>query len=117
MQTLVRRRAGGKTKRRTFLPARPRMQILQNHLAILPSCHLNTNQSSGRLSKAFFDMLRQKNENENEDMKQQLTAIYQQFILSFNGDFISTAIIINYKAINLLYSAIMIDFNSFKIAG
>ena len=53
LQTLARRRAGGKTQRRTFLPARPRMRDFEFSLAILPSCHL----------KAFFDILRQINEN------------------------------------------------------
>ena len=43
----------GKAKRRTFLPARPRMWDFDFSLAILPSCHL----------KAFFDILRQINEN------------------------------------------------------
>ena len=57
LQTLARRRAGGKTQRRTFLPARPRMRDFEISLAILPSCHL----------KAFFDILRQKNDNDNED--------------------------------------------------
>ena len=57
LQTLARRRAGGKTKRRTFLPTRPRMRDFEFSLAILPSCHL----------KAFFDILRQKNDNDNED--------------------------------------------------
>ena len=56
LQTLARRRAGGKNQTPN-VPARPRMQVLQNHLAILPSCHL----------KAFFDILRQKNDNDNED--------------------------------------------------
>ena len=56
LQTFARRRAG-KTKRRTFLPARPRMRDFEFSLAILPSCHL----------KAFFDILRQKNDNDNED--------------------------------------------------
>ena len=37
LQPFVRRRAGGKTKRRTFLPARPRMRDFEFSLAILPS--------------------------------------------------------------------------------
>ena len=72
LQTLVRRRAGGKNQTPN-VPARPRAYAgkkllpkkiscvrarkFEISLAILPSCHL----------KAFFDILRQKNDNDNED--------------------------------------------------
>ena len=56
LQTLARRRAGGKNPTPN-VPARPRMRDFEISLAILPSYHL----------KAFFDILRQKNDNDNED--------------------------------------------------
>ena len=59
LQTLVRRRAGGKTRRRTFLPARPRMRDFEFSLAILHPTPLrkgmrDTKMARWQLKKPFF---------------------------------------------------------------
>ena len=59
LQTLARRRAGGKTQRRTFLPARPRMRDFEFSLAILHPTPLrkgmrDTKMARWQLKMAFF---------------------------------------------------------------
>ena len=58
-KSLMRRRAGGKTKRRTFLPARPRMRDFEFSLAILHPTPLrkgmrDTKMARWQLKMQFF---------------------------------------------------------------